>query len=68
LQDRKANVINSLHRVNNTKDKLLTLKERDGKTLAKVTKNYLEDGCFRDVPLKKTELDETTSSNVKCQF
>jgi hypothetical protein len=68
LQGREANAISALHHVNDTKDKLLALKERDGKTLAKVTKKFLEGGCFRNVPLKKTELDETTFSNIKCQF
>jgi hypothetical protein len=69
LQGREANVINALHHVNDTKDKLLALKERDCKTLAiKVTKNFLVDGCVRNVPLEKTELDETTFSNIKCQF
>jgi hypothetical protein len=64
LQGSETNVINALHHVNDIKDELLALKERDCETLAKVTKNYVEDGFF-NVPLKRTELDETTCSKFK---
>ena len=60
--------MNALDRMNNVREKLLSVKQENGQSIFKLLKSYNENGCFKGVKLLKSNSDVEKFELLRCQF
>lgn len=68
LQSNEASVVDSASHVDDTKTKLLALKEGNGRAMAKFSASFASDGHYKGIAIIKKEGDEVQFQNLRGQF
>jgi hypothetical protein len=68
LQSRTANAVSALHCIDSVSEKLLVLKNTDGKTLSKFVVSYDRDGSYKGIALSRNDADCEKFRTFRYQF
>ena len=68
VQRNDANVIDITSHLEVLKDKLLAMKQEDGRALAKFLCSFRDGSCYKTVEVNKKDSDDAQFEKVRCQF